>query len=73
MPIYEFECQKCHHSFEALLASSTSPFPACEKCRSKKVRKCFSRFGFSSGGKTVTSTGSAGCSTCTSSHCSSCH
>ncbi|RJP18265.1 MAG: zinc ribbon domain-containing protein [Candidatus Abyssobacteria bacterium SURF_5] len=73
MPIYEFECQKCHHSFEALLQSSSSTFPRCEKCQSKRVKKCVSRFGFSVGGKTVTSTGSSGCGSCTSSSCSSCH
>ncbi|RJP70797.1 MAG: zinc ribbon domain-containing protein [Candidatus Abyssobacteria bacterium SURF_17] len=73
MPIYEFECGKCHHSFEALLRSSNAPFPPCEKCGNKRVRKCVSRFGFSSGGKTVSSLGTSGCGSCTSSNCSSCH
>jgi len=73
MPIYEFECQKCHHNFEALLPSSTSPFPRCEGCNSKRVTKCFSRFGFSSGNKSVSSIGSSGCSSCSSSNCSTCH
>ena len=73
MPIYEFECRKCKHVFETIVPSSSSPFPPCEKCNSKQVRKNISRFGFSSGGKSGGSLGSSGCGSCSSSSCSSCH
>jgi len=74
MPIYEFECQKCGHLFETIVPSSSSPFPPCESCNSKRIKKAISRFGFSSGGKSVGSLGgSSGCSSCTASSCSSCN
>lgn len=31
MPLYEFECQKCHHRFEKI-QSVSAPDPKCEKC-----------------------------------------
>lgn len=31
MPLYEFECQKCHHRFEKI-QSVSAPDPQCEKC-----------------------------------------
>ena len=31
MPLYEFECQKCHHRFEKI-QSFSAPDPKCEKC-----------------------------------------
>ena len=74
MPIYEFECKKCSHVFETIVASSKSPFPPCEKCGSKRIQKSISRFGFSSGGRSVSSIGSSsGCGSCSSSSCGSCH
>ena len=44
------------------------------KCNSKKVAKSISRFGFSSGGRSMSSMGSSsGCGSCSSSSCGSCH
>lgn len=37
MPLYEFECQKCHHRFERI-QSVSAPDPACEKCGGKVER-----------------------------------
>lgn len=31
MPLYEFECQNCHHRFEKI-QSVADPDPACVKC-----------------------------------------
>lgn len=31
MPLYEFECKKCHHRFEKI-QSVAAPDPECEKC-----------------------------------------
>ena len=32
MPIFEYECKKCGHQFEALLKSASSPAPKCPEC-----------------------------------------
>ena len=37
MPLYEFECQKCHHRFERI-QSVSAPDPECPKCGSKVER-----------------------------------
>jgi putative FmdB family regulatory protein len=37
VPLYEFECQKCHHRFEKI-QSVSAPDPKCEKCGSKVER-----------------------------------
>lgn len=37
MPLYEFECEKCHHRFEKI-QSVSAPDPKCEKCGGKVDR-----------------------------------
>lgn len=37
MPLYEFECKKCHHRFEKI-QSVSAPDPKCPKCKSKVER-----------------------------------
>lgn len=37
MPLYEFECKKCHHRFEKI-QSVSAPDPECPKCKSKVER-----------------------------------
>ncbi|HEU5232477.1 MAG TPA: FmdB family zinc ribbon protein [Terriglobales bacterium] len=37
MPLYEFECEKCHHRFEKI-QSVSAPDPECPKCGSKVER-----------------------------------
>lgn len=39
MPIYEFECRKCHSQFEKLMFSADSALPECPECRSGDVEK----------------------------------
>jgi putative FmdB family regulatory protein len=41
MPTYEYECQKCGHSFEVMQSFSDAPVSKCTECRGK-VRKLFS-------------------------------
>jgi len=65
MPIYEFICERCTHSFEKLITSSRSRV-ACPQCKSPKVTKQFSAFAFKGGGKFVGSRGSS-CGGCASS------
>ncbi|MGD9505929.1 MAG: zinc ribbon domain-containing protein [Syntrophobacteraceae bacterium] len=45
MPIYEYECEKCQCTFEALVSSSEAEAaPACPKCGGRQVKKLFSCF-----------------------------
>ena len=32
MPIYEYQCQKCHHHLEALQKFSDKPLRECPEC-----------------------------------------
>jgi putative FmdB family regulatory protein len=58
MPIYEFECEKCGETFDALLPVGGEGKATCPKCKSKKVKKLLSSF-FS---KTSSSGSGASCS-----------
>ncbi|MGE0084698.1 MAG: zinc ribbon domain-containing protein [Desulfococcaceae bacterium] len=42
MPIYEFECRKCHSRFEKLIFSTDTALPECPECSSRDVEKCIS-------------------------------
>jgi putative FmdB family regulatory protein len=42
MPIYEYVCESCNHSFDALVLSSREPAPACPKCKKTHVKKLMS-------------------------------
>ncbi len=39
MPLYEYECRKCHHRFEEIQQFSDPPIKKCPKCGSKRVDK----------------------------------
>ncbi|MBR0225873.1 MAG: zinc ribbon domain-containing protein [Thermoguttaceae bacterium] len=41
MPIYEYKCNKCGATFEALIRSS-SEAPQCPECNSKEVGRLMS-------------------------------
>lgn len=43
MPIFEYACQQCAHTFEALVRSST--VPECPHCRSTQLDKQLSVVG----------------------------
>lgn len=47
MPIFEYECQNCHHQFEFLILPSQPAEPECPKCHSRKLEKVLSLFGLS--------------------------
>lgn len=64
MPIFEFSCQKCGHTFEELLPSATfkAETVKCPACRSRQVKRGFSTFAQSGGGSTPASgRGGGGC------------
>ncbi|HUX07617.1 MAG TPA: zinc ribbon domain-containing protein [Acidobacteriota bacterium] len=71
MPIYEYRCSNCGAEFEKLVFNSSAA-PSCPKCKSDEVKKRPSVFGFSSGGKMVSSSSNQGCTGCTSQNCSTC-
>ena len=53
MPMYEYACRKCGHSFEKLVRSmSGSEKIACPKCESKETDRKLSVFAVSSEGST---------------------
>jgi putative FmdB family regulatory protein len=47
MPIFEYECKKCNHTFEFLLLPSHPTEPECPSCHSRKLEKVISIFGLS--------------------------
>lgn len=60
MPIYEYKCNKCGHTFDAFqrLGSDGSDLE-CPKCGTAKPQKLFSAFASSGGGGGYTGGGSA--------------
>ena len=44
MPIFEYECKKCGHRFEALLKSASSSAPKCPECNASGAKRLLSRF-----------------------------
>lgn len=42
MPIYEYECQKCHHHFEKIQGFSDDPIKKCPECGKDSLKKCIS-------------------------------
>lgn len=46
MPIYEYECSKCHHSFELIQKITDDPVTQCPKCLTDNAKKLVSAAGF---------------------------
>ena len=42
MPLYEYECEACHHRFERIQQFSDPIVRKCPKCGRKKVKKLLS-------------------------------
>ena len=42
MPIYEYQCEKCEGTFEAIQKFSDDPLTACRLCDDGKVKKLLS-------------------------------
>ena len=77
MPIFEYKCNDCDKTFEALVLGSDTP--ACPECQSRNLVKQLSLCGFVSkssgpGGETqiTSSSSSSACSGCSATSCSSC-
>ena len=39
MPTYDYECDKCEHTFEAFQSMTEKPIRVCPECKSRKVRR----------------------------------
>ncbi len=55
MPIFEFECDSCHHRFEELQRASDTTTPECPDCQAVNVRKLVSAGAFRANGASVSS------------------
>lgn len=72
MPIYEFRCEQCNHTFELLSRGQTDEFEMkCPKCQSQNIQRLMSAASFSiSGGNSGASQPSLESHTCGSGNCS---
>lgn len=73
MPIYEFKCEHCNHTFELLSLGKTDKLEMkCPKCASPNIQRLMSTASFSiSGGNSGASQPSIQNNTCSSGNCSS--
>jgi putative FmdB family regulatory protein len=42
VPLYEYECRKCHHRFEVIQSVSDKPIRKCPNCKKGTVQKLLS-------------------------------
>jgi putative FmdB family regulatory protein len=61
MPLFEYECRKCGHQFEALVVASRTP--ACPKCKSQDLDRRISALGLAGAGAWSGGRSSGGCGT----------
>lgn len=50
MPLFEFECENCHHRFEELQSASDTTLPECPACNQATVKKLVSAGAIHGGG-----------------------
>ena len=62
MPIFEYICKDCNHSFEALVYGSEKA--DCPKCHSKKLAPQLSVFAVSAKGPSSSAPSAGGCGSC---------
>ncbi len=46
MPLYEYQCKKCHHEFEIVQKFSDTPVRKCPRCGKTGVTKKISKTAF---------------------------
>lgn len=46
MPIYEYQCQSCQHSFEVIQKISDAKLRDCPECKAPQLEKLISASGF---------------------------
>ena len=76
MPIYEYKCNQCEKTFEALILGSD--VPQCPSCNSQDLSRLLSCCGFvtkgdqGGGANTASTTSTSSCSGCSATSCASC-
>lgn len=72
MPIYEYLCNDCNHTFDTLRKMSEADAPIeCSTCQSSNTSRKISVFAACSDSGMIAGGGSS-CSSCNSSSCSTC-
>jgi len=46
MPIYEYQCENCQHTFDTLQKISEDPLVKCPECEKETLKKLISQAGF---------------------------
>ncbi|MDA8962808.1 zinc ribbon domain-containing protein [Pseudomonadales bacterium] len=46
MPIYEYQCEACHHKMEALQKMADAPLTDCPACQQSSLKKLISAAAF---------------------------
>ena len=46
MPIYEYQCEACHHKMEALQKMADAPLKQCPSCEQASLKKLISAAAF---------------------------
>lgn len=46
MPIYEYRCEQCNHTFEVIQKINENPLQDCPECNQPKLRKLVSTSAF---------------------------
>ena len=62
MPLFDFLCSACQHSFEELVSAGERP--ACPECDSRKVQRQLPVFAVNAGGEAPMPAGPGGCGSC---------
>lgn len=77
MPIYEYQCDKCHHEFEELVFGDQTP--PCPQCGASQTHKLMSRpcchvsgDGADAYSPAAASGGGGGCAGCSGGNCATC-
>ena len=73
MPIYEYVCVECEHSFEKLVSLNSTDQINCPECGGEEVYKQFSAFAVKSGATFTSSFPSEGFGGCGCGGACSCH
>ena len=72
MPIYEYVCLDCGEQIEIMRSMKDADAPLnCSSCESDHTSRMLSLFNAQSGGRAVAGS-SSGCTSCSSSACSTC-
>ncbi|MGA1791452.1 MAG: FmdB family zinc ribbon protein [bacterium] len=76
MPIYEYRCNACKHSFERLIRNQKQSV-SCPDCGSADVQRIMSSFGFRKDAKESSlnqpnNPSGSSCASCVSRNCSQC-